>query len=191
MTRPGLGAVLVRRERARANDPRGVPWPVAGEPDVVAVDTTWGELQAWEAAPGVRTVGERELMELVAQGAMLVDCRAPGSSGGITIPGAVSMPHDQILTRRDELDPAGLSILFCNGPQCPQSPSAIRVLRTASFPARALCYYRGGMHDWVTLAMPTQECGPAAAHSPPTESLAVPSASEQSTMDQDPRRGDA
>jgi len=133
---------------------------VAGEVDVVAVDTTWGELQPWEAAPGVRTVGELEIIELAAQGAMLIDCRVSSSSGGITISGAVRVPHDQIVNRRGELDAAGLSILFCNGPQCPQSPSAIRDLRAADFPARALGYYRGGMHDWVTLALPTQNSGP-------------------------------
>lgn len=156
MAGPRFGAKPVRRERSRANDPRGVPRLVAVEPDVVAVDTTWGELQPWEAAPGVRTVGELELIDMVARGAILVDCRVPGSSGGITIPGSVRVPHDQVLTRRDQFDPTGLSILFCNGPECPQSPTAIQALVAGDFPARALGYYRGGMHDWVTLAMPTQ-----------------------------------
>jgi rhodanese-related sulfurtransferase len=49
-----------------------------------------------------------------------------------------------------------VSIMFCNGPQCPQSPRAIRQLLDAGYPAQALAYYRGGMHDWVTLAMPMQ-----------------------------------
>jgi len=49
-----------------------------------------------------------------------------------------------------------VSILFCNGPQCPQSPWAIRALLEAGQPAESLAYYRGGMHDWVTLAMPTE-----------------------------------
>ena len=33
---------------------------------------------------------------------------------------------------------------------------AIRRLLGAGYPAAALAYYRGGMHDWVTLALPTQ-----------------------------------
>jgi hypothetical protein len=61
-----------------------------------------------------------------------------------------------MLERRSELDPGRLSIMFCNGPQCPQSPDAIHQLLEAGYPADALAYYRGGMHDWVTLAMPTQ-----------------------------------
>jgi rhodanese-related sulfurtransferase len=133
-----------------------VPWPLAGETDVVAVDTTWGELQRLDAAPGVRTVGELELIELVEQGAVLVDSRTDGSFGGRTIPGSVLVPHDEIVERRGELDPQRVSILFCNGPQCPQSPDAIRRLLESGYRADALAYYRGGMHDWVTLALPTQ-----------------------------------
>jgi rhodanese-related sulfurtransferase len=147
---------MTRAGRAREQDPRSVPWPVEGEADVVAVDTTWGELQPLQAAPGVRTVGELELVELIDQGAVLVDCRTRGSFGGRTLPGSALLPHDEIVDRRGELDPDGLSILFCNGPQCPQSPDAIRRLLQAGFPPEALAYYRGGLHDWVTMALPTQ-----------------------------------
>lgn len=146
-----------RAERTRTHDPRSVPWTIAGETDVVAVDTTWGELQPLEVAPGVRTVGELELLELVAQGAVLVDSRTDGSFGGRTLPGAVNVPHDQVLTRQGELDRDVVSVLFCNGPQCPQSPDAIRQLLQDGFPASSLAYYRGGLHDWVTLALPAEE----------------------------------
>ncbi len=148
--------MTARARRARSEAPRSVPWPVDGEADVVAVDTTWGEMQPMEAAPGVRTVGEIELLALLDQGAALVDSRTDGSFGGRTLPGAISVPHDQTVARQGELDPTGTSVLFCNGPQCPQSPDAIRQLLAAGFPASALAYYRGGMHDWVTLALPTQ-----------------------------------
>lgn len=144
-----------RAERVRGESPRSVPWPL-GETDVVAVDTTWGELQPLQVAPGVRTVGELELIELAEQGAVLVDWRTAGSFGGRTIPDSVLIPHDEVIERRDELDPGRVSIFFCNGPQCPQSPDGIRRLLEAGHPADALAYYRGGMHDWVTLALPTQ-----------------------------------
>lgn len=149
-------AGMRRAQRVREAPPRSVPWPVAQENDVVAVDTTWGELQPLEVADGVRTLGELELADLVGQGAVLVDCRTAGSFGGWTIPGSVLLPHDEVIERIAELDPNRLSILFCNGPQCPQSPDAIRRLLEAGHPAAALAYYRGGMHDWVTLALPTQ-----------------------------------
>jgi len=147
---------MERQKRAREPDPRSVPWHVEGENDLVAVHTTWGELQRLEAAPGVPTVGELELIELVEQGAVVVDCRTAGSFGGRSISGAVNIPYTAMVERRSELDPDRISILFCNGPQCPQSPHAIRALLEAGHPARALAYYRGGMHDWVTLAMPTE-----------------------------------
>ena len=148
--------MTARAERARTEAPRSVPWPLDGETDVVAVDTTWGELQPMEVAPGIRTVGEIELLALVRQGATLIDSRTDGSFSGRTLPGAVNIPHDQTLARQGELDRDGVSVLFCNGPQCPQSPDAIRQLLDAGYPASALAYYRGGMHDWVTLALPTQ-----------------------------------
>lgn len=147
---------MQRQKRSTDHKPRSVPWPVPDEPDVVAVDTTWGEMQRLQAAPGVVTVGELELVEMVEQGALVVDCRTAGSFGGRTIPGSRHLPHDQVLQRRDELDPGRISILFCNGPQCPQSPDALSQLVDAGYPAGALAYYRGGMHDWVTLGMPTE-----------------------------------
>ena len=146
---------MQRTPRSRSQDPRSVPWEVDSEIDVVAVDTTWGELQPLEIAPGVQTVGELELLDLLDSGALLVDSRTSGSLGGRTIPGAVSVPHDETVARQSELTRIGRNVLFCNGPQCPQSPDALRQLLADGFPAQALAYYRGGMHDWVTLAFPT------------------------------------
>jgi len=79
----------------------------------------------------------------------------PASRGGLTIPGAVNISHEEIVHRRHELEQSGISILFCNGPQCPQTPKALRSLLAAGHSAASLAYYRGGLHDWVSLAMPT------------------------------------
>ena len=125
----------------------------------MAVDTTWGELQPMQCAPGVVTVGELELIERVRGGAALIDTRVPDSRNGVAIPGSLNIPHGEITNRRTELDQSRVSVFFCNGPQCPQSPAAIRELLDIGYPASALAYYRGGMHDWVTLAMPTEAVG--------------------------------
>lgn len=151
---------LRRAARTVERDPRSAPWSVAGELDMVAIDTTWGEVQPLVLPSGVRTVGELELVELVEDGALLVDSRTSGSMWGETLPGAVVIPHDEALSRAGELDPDRVSVLFCNGPQCPQSPDAIEQLIASGFPAAALAYYRGGMHDWVSLAMPTELLDP-------------------------------
>ena len=62
-----------RLSHLRSQDPRPVPLEVEGETGVVAVDTAWGEVQPLEVAPGVRTVGELELLDLLDAGALLED----------------------------------------------------------------------------------------------------------------------
>ena len=146
---------LTRKDRTRSGDPQNVP-RATDETEVVTVETSWGEVQPMQPVPGIRTVGELEVAELVRDGAQLVDTRVPDSRSGLTLPGAVNIPHDQVLSRRDELSEERVHVLFCNGPQCPQTADALRTLSGAGFPLDRLAYYRGGIHDWVTLAMPTE-----------------------------------
>lgn len=40
--------------------------------------------------------------------------------------------------------------------QCPQSSTVIKNLINAGYPAEGVLYYRGGMHDWITLGLPVQ-----------------------------------
>lgn len=143
-----------RADRTRNDDPQNVPRPLEGEADRTVVETTWGEVQPMQVAAGVATVGELEVIELLDRGAALVDTRVPDSRSGVSLPGAVNIPHDDIVERKGELDTARTTIVFCNGPQCPQSPDAIRKLIDAGYPASALAYYRGGLHDWATLGFP-------------------------------------
>ncbi len=145
---------LSRAARQRNTDPQNMPHPTA-QPDVVTVDTTWGTVQPMHPVAGIPTVGELEVADLVADGARLVDTRVPDSRSGLTIAGAVNISHDQVLAH-PELTKDRISILFCNGPQCSQTPDALRTLSDSGYPTDRLAYYRGGMHDWVTLAMPTQ-----------------------------------
>ena len=62
-------------------------------------------------------------------------------------------------TTRSELDSTISSsghptVFFCNGPQCGATPDAIRSLLECGFPEASILYYRGGMHDWITLGLP-------------------------------------
>lgn len=147
---------LQRKSRERDTAPQMVPAPVPGEPDMVTVDTTWGQIQPMTPAVGVRAVGETELVEAVAQGALLVDGRSGDSYFRATLPAAVNIPFDDAVNRRAELDGYDQVVFFCNGPQCPQSPTAIRRLAEDGLPVERIRYYRGGMHDWVTLGLPTE-----------------------------------
>ena len=130
-----------------------VPRPVGD--GLFEVDATWGTVQPIELAPGVRTVGELELIEHLRQGLPVIDTRLEHFNRAGTIPGARSIPHAEITTRLDELDRSVPTVFFCNGPQCAATPDAIHKLLDADYPARAILYYRGGMHDWTTLGYPT------------------------------------
>jgi rhodanese-related sulfurtransferase len=121
----------------------------------VEIDATWGVVQPIELAPGVRTIGELELVDHIERGLPVIDTRQPAFDRDPTIPGARRIPHEQILERLGELDPGTPTVFFCNGPQCTATPDAIRRLLGAGYPADAILYYRGGIHDWVTLGYPT------------------------------------
>ena len=65
------------------------------------------------------------------------------------------MPHEDVVDRRAEFDDGeGEVVMFCNGPQCTATPQAIGRLIDDGFPAARILYYRGGVHDWVTLGLP-------------------------------------
>jgi rhodanese-related sulfurtransferase len=137
----------------RHRDPIRVP-RVVGD-GRVEVDATWGIVQPIEIAPGVRTIGELELVRHLEHGLPVVDTRRPDFDREPTIPGARRIAHEQILDHLGELDPGTPTVFFCNGPQCTATPDAIRRLLGAGHPAAAILYYRGGIHDWVTLGYPT------------------------------------
>ena len=131
-----------------------VPRPTS--PDgVFEVDATWGSVQPIALAAGVRTVGELEVIEHLEHGALVVDTRQPQFHRAATIPGAVNLPHQHILDHIGELARDRATVFFCNGPQCAATPDAVRALLGAGHPAGAILYYRGGMHDWITLGYPT------------------------------------
>ena len=132
------------------------------------------------AAEGVKTVGELELLEFVADYVetdlgLLVDARLANWYDAGTIPGSVNLPFNLFnpddnpffvpvvsqlgAKRKDDgsWDFAGAKrlLLFCNGPWCGQSPRAIRNLVSIGYPAEKLYYYRGGMQSWLMMGLPT------------------------------------
>ena len=139
---------------ARRDHPERVPRAIEGEPGIFAVDATWGVIQPISLAPGVRTVGELEVIEHLRAGRPLVDCRLSEYVERGTIPGAINIPHGEIAERMAELNTVDPTVVFCNGPQCRATAHAIEALLAAGWPAERLLYYRGGIHDWVTLGLP-------------------------------------
>lgn len=142
-------------ERARKNEnQQTVPQTIEGEPALVQVDPTWGTIQPMQVAEGVRTVGELEVKDHLERELPVLDSRDPDSYERATIPGAMNLPFSEATSRMDELDRSYPTIFFCNGPQCGQSPTAIRNLLEAGYRPEEILYYRGGLHDWITLGLP-------------------------------------
>jgi|UPI0006CEA120 rhodanese-related sulfurtransferase len=128
-----------------------------------------GWLQPLVPVPGVVPITEVELLGFYKDPeAMLVDMREPEWFVKATIPGAVNIPYTEVASRLGELGCAKTGkgwdcakarkvVAFCNGPMCPQSPTAITAMVREGFPAGRIYYYRGGMFDWEGLGLTTVE----------------------------------
>jgi rhodanese-related sulfurtransferase len=122
-------------------------------------------IQPMHPAEGVTTIGELELLDMLTDPEVLViDSRTPDWFAGGSIPGAVNMPYDRMVDRLGELgcepdfdgwdcENARRVALFCNGLWCGQSPSAIRAMIAAGYPAERISYCRGGMQSWRVLGL--------------------------------------
>ena len=142
---------LPRRERLCQ-----LPRALAEDRGLVLVDATWGTIQPMTLAPGVQTIGELELIEHLRAGGKLIDTRRAEFVAQGTIPSAFAITHTEIEQHLEELDADQPVAFFCNGPQCAATPDAVRRLLTTGRPPALILYYRGGMHDWMTLGLPVE-----------------------------------
>lgn len=137
--------------------------------------------QPMQVAPEVATIGEVELVAFMqarlADGSgILIDARTPDWHARGTIPGSVNIPFTKLnpgqgaddITLSESLAQLGVresdqgwdfsrakqAVLWCNGPWCGQSPTAIRGLLSIGYPAEKLFYYRGGMQLWQVFGLP-------------------------------------
>ena len=138
----------------KRDDTQMVPQTIEGKEGLVVVDTTWGEIQPLQIGNDIRTVDEIEVHRFQENGFPIIDARTADFFDVSTIPGAENLPYDEIVHHLDQLNRDQPTIFFCNGPQCPQSRWAIQKLLDAGYPASGILYYRGGMHNWVTMGLP-------------------------------------
>ncbi len=125
-----------------------------------------GWLQPLVPVAGVHPVGEIEILHaLNDKSAIVVDMRESEDRVKGTIPNTHHIPYTEVAGRMEELGcqkvgkgwdctAAKKVYAFCNGPVCPQSPTAILAMTRDGFPADKIYYYRGGMLDWAALGLP-------------------------------------
>ena len=126
-------------------------------------------IQPFEVAPGVKTVGELEVINFLKnKKGVVVDARTVEWHVRGTIPGAKNIPFTQVASRLNELGCAKSGgkwdcanakdvLLFCNGLWCGQSPTAIRAMLREGYPASKINYYRGGMQGWESVGLTVVE----------------------------------
>ena len=97
-------------------------------------------------------VAQDELFRRLWDGQVLVlDVRPETEYAAGHIPGAVSLPHDQLAARIAELPASAEIVAYCRGRYCVFAPSAVRLLRAQGLTARPL---EGGLPEWRRAGLP-------------------------------------
>ncbi len=109
----------------------------------------------------LRPVGRAELEERLRAGDLVVlDARPAEEYGAAHIPGAISVPVDQLEARLAEL-PADVEIVaYCRGPYCTLAAEAVELLSARGFRARPL---EDGLPEWSLAGLPVAVGAGAAA----------------------------
>lgn len=106
------------------------------------MDRVLGELHAGDAEP----VGLDELRERLAAGdALLLDVRPADEYAAGHLPGARSLPIDELEARLAELPEGTAVVAYCRGPYCVFADRAVEALRARGVDARRL---REGVPEW-------------------------------------------
>ena len=114
--------------------------------DVVA--TYFAERDTLEPIPSA------DLLEDARRDAMvLIDVRPRSEFEAGHIPGAISMPMDELSGRMHELPDGADVVAYCRGPYCVLAPQAVALLTEHGYRARRL---DGGLHEWRITGHPVE-----------------------------------
>lgn len=93
------------------------------------------------------TLGPVELKNFIEKGGVrIVDVRAKSDYEIAHIPGAISIPKDDLATNLDKLSKDEVSIVYCYNQQCHLGDNACMVLADYDYPVMLL---EGGFDVWV------------------------------------------
>ena len=146
------GAGLVERER----DGNHVRYAISGEPalrvSLALADAASAQLAEVERAArdylgdDTEEVGRDELMERLRRGdVVLIDVRPTDEFESGHIPGARSIPHDELQSRLGEVPTSRTVVAYCRGPYCIYADDAVRLLAAKGVKARRL---DDGFPEW-------------------------------------------
>jgi rhodanese-related sulfurtransferase/predicted transcriptional regulator len=100
----------------------------------------------------LEVIGREELLERLRAGSVVVlDVRPQREYRAGHIPGARSVPLDELETAIGELPPDLAVVAYCRGPYCVFAPAAVRALRSAGFIAKRL---EEGFPEWRRAGLP-------------------------------------
>ena len=118
--------------RAARPEPMRVPRSLDEDPGLVLADSTWGEIQPIELAPGVRVVGEREVIAHIESGGRCYDSRRARSVPGLAAFARTREPISAIIAA--SLAPAP----FCINPRnCMDKPKIGAARKRVREPGRS------------------------------------------------------
>ena len=104
------------------------------------------------APDALETVSRSELLERVQRGDVVVlDVRPREEFEQGHIPGAVSVPLEELEARLRTLSRRTEVVAYCRGPYCVFAPQAVQLLRDRGFRARRL---EDGMPEWRLAGLP-------------------------------------
>lgn len=122
-----------------------------------------GELRLTEIGELLRSLADDEGMELVDRSTLwrmaqdgevtVLDVRPPAEYAAGHIPGAVSIPLEDLERRLSDVPREQIVVAYCRGPYCVLAVQAVELLRRQGFTARRL---EDGFPEWREEGLPVE-----------------------------------
>jgi rhodanese-related sulfurtransferase/DNA-binding transcriptional ArsR family regulator len=110
--------------------------------------------EAFLGPEDVERIDRDELWRRAEEGAVtVIDVRPAEEYAGGHLPGAISIPLDQLAERLADLPTGGEVVAYCRGPYCVLSYAAVRLLRDHGRTARRLA---DGVLEWRAADLPVE-----------------------------------
>lgn len=100
---------------------------------------------------GLEQVSHAELLARLADGVVVWDVRPPAEFAAGHVPGAVSVPPEEIERRLADVPDGGEVVAYCRGPYCVFADDAVRLLRATGRRAFRLA---DGFPEWRRAGLP-------------------------------------